>query len=137
MFHLVYVSSAVKPFDNTELVEMLNKARAKNLGLGVTGMLLYKDGNFMQVLEGDKSVVRDLFETIKTDPRHHGVIAILEQEIKAPVFADWSMGFRNLSDPQILELPGYTRFMNYTLSYESFKEGSSDALEMLEFFRER
>jgi len=135
MFHLVYISSAVNLFEKNELVEMLNKAREHNSGLGVTGILLYKEGNFMQVLEGDKSVVLDLYAAIQADRRHHGAIVLIEEEIEKPVFDDWSMGFRNLSDPQIQELPGYTRFMNNTLSYENFKDDPSGALELLYFFR--
>ena len=60
MFHLVYVSSAVRPFSKSELVELLNVTRDNNSRLGVTGMLLYRDGNFMQVLEGGEPVVRAL-----------------------------------------------------------------------------
>ena len=135
MFHLLYVSSAVKHFSKNELVEMLNKARENNLRLGVTGLLVYKDGNFMQVLEGDKPVVLDLYATISADPRHHDGIIILEEEIEKPVFADWSMGFRDLSDPKILALPSFSRFMNNTLSYESVKDDPTGALELLNFFR--
>jgi hypothetical protein len=53
LYHLLYVISAVKPFSDSELVEMLVKTRAKNISLEITGMLLYKDGNFLQVMEGD------------------------------------------------------------------------------------
>lgn len=98
-------------------------------------MLLYMDGNFMQLLEGDKRVVLDLYATIKADPRHHGLIEILEGEIEKPTFVDWSMGFRNMSDPQVLELLGYTRFLDITFDYESFEAHPSVALELLKLFR--
>jgi len=137
MFHLVYVSSAIKYFNNNELVELLNKAREKNHRLGITGMLLYKDGNFMQALEGDKSVVCDLFETILVDPRHHGLITLVEDEIENPIFSDWSMGFCNLSNPEIQKLPGYTSFMYNSLSYENNKDDPSGVLELLKLFRKR
>jgi len=137
MFNLVYVSSAVTHFNNNELTELLKKSRERNLRLGITGMLLYKDGNFMQVLEGDKRVVFELYATIKADPRHHGLIEIIEKEIDKPTFVDWSMGFRNLSDPQVLKLPGYSRFMNNTLSHGSFKDDSSAALELLNLFQKQ
>jgi hypothetical protein len=129
------MSSAVKKFNNDELVELLYKAREKNLRLGITGMLLYKDGNLIQALEGDKSVVLNLYATIKADPRHGWKIILLEEEIEKPVFGNWSMGFRNLSDPHVQELPGYTGFMNNTLNFERFKDDPSGALELLELFR--
>jgi hypothetical protein len=51
IFHLVYFSSATKECTKPELQKLLDEARKKNTKLGVTGMLLYKDGNFMQVLK--------------------------------------------------------------------------------------
>ena len=135
MFQLVYVSSAVKEFSHIEIVEMLNQWREKNHSLGVTGMMLYKEGNIMQALEGEKAVVHDIFKTISSDPRHYGVIAILEKEVEKRMFTDWSMGFRNLSDPQIQALPGFSRFMYNTLSYENNKDDPSDILELLNLFR--
>ncbi len=58
MFFLVYVSSATRPFSGEDLRALLETCRKDNAELGVTGMLLYKDGNFMQVLEGDEDAVR-------------------------------------------------------------------------------
>jgi hypothetical protein len=55
MFSIVYVSSALKPFSKTDLLTLLEKSRENNTSLGISGMLLYKDGNFMQVLEGESS----------------------------------------------------------------------------------
>jgi hypothetical protein len=63
MFHLVYASSAARPFTTLELQAFLEQARQKNARFGVTGMLLYKDGNFMQALEGDHGVVAKIAST--------------------------------------------------------------------------
>ena len=76
MFQIVYASSALQPFTKPELQALLEQARPKNDKLGVTGMLLYKDGNFMQVLEGEQDVVGKLVETIERAPRHKGVLGI-------------------------------------------------------------
>ena len=65
MFQLVYLSSASQPFSEDDLVALLTQARQNNTAHGLTGMLLYKDGNFMQVLEGDEAEVRRLFHTIE------------------------------------------------------------------------
>jgi len=72
MFSLIYVSSAVTEFSKSELVDLLESCHANNANLGVTGMLLYKDGNFMQALEGNEDVVRGLHAKIALDPRHRG-----------------------------------------------------------------
>jgi hypothetical protein len=76
MFHIVYASSALQLFTKPELQTLLEKARQNNAKLNVTGMLLYKDGNFMQALEGDMEVVTKLAGTIERDLRHKGVLIL-------------------------------------------------------------
>ena len=78
MFFLIYASSAVKPFLQSELFELLEICRENNTRLGITGMLLYKDGNFMQLLEGEETPVRRLYEKIGSDSRHRGEITLLQ-----------------------------------------------------------
>jgi hypothetical protein len=93
MFFLVYVSSATRPFSGEDLRVLLETCRKNNAELGVTGMLLYKDGNFMQVLEGDEGSVRGLYERIAADPRHGGEITLQQGFAEGRQFPDWSMGF--------------------------------------------
>jgi len=57
LYSLVYVSSAVTFFSSAELVTLLEKSRANNTRLGISGLLLYKDGNTMQLLEGERDIV--------------------------------------------------------------------------------
>ena len=92
MFQLVYVSSSVKPFSNEELLQLLAKARRNNEKLGISGMLLYKDGDFMQALEGDEAIVRSLSARIATDSRHKGVNTVMQGLCAEREFPDWSMG---------------------------------------------
>ena len=61
-------------------------------------MLLYHEGSFLQVLEGDGPVLDDLFATIGADRRHHRVVALLKREIDERHFGDWRMGFASLKD---------------------------------------
>ena len=62
--------------------------------------MLYKDGNFMQVLEGAKGAVHGLYEKIAADPRHGGEITSQQGFAEGRQFSDWSMGFRNLDSPE-------------------------------------
>ena len=135
MIYLCYVSSAVGKFTQDELVELLAKAREKNARLGVTGMLLYDDGNFMQVLEGPKETVKALYDTITKDRRHHGYIVIDEDELPARQFSDWSMGFSNLIDPEVKAMPGFSEFMDRHLRAEEFKSDPTGCRNLLSFFR--
>jgi hypothetical protein len=115
MHYLVYVSSAVTPFSRQEQENLLSQCRERNLRDGITGLLLYKDGNFMQMLEGDKGAVEASFQRIKTDPRHHGIIRLIQGEVSSRDFSDWSMGFRDLGSPQIERIAGYSEFLNQSL----------------------
>jgi Sensors of blue-light using FAD len=134
MYRLVYCSAARALFSKPDLLDLLSKARTKNLRLGITGMLLYKDGNFLQLLEGERSAVKQLFVQIASDPRHSGSIVIEEEESPQRVFEDWSMGFRDLSDPEVRQLPGFSHYMNTPLIAESLARHPSAALQLLAIF---
>ncbi len=135
MYRLVYVSAATVAFSKADLLDLLTKAREKNQKAGITGMLLYHDGDFLQLIEGERSAVQALFEVIKADPRHSGTIVVDEEEAHERVFADWSMGFRDLSDPAVQATPGFTQYMNTPLVAESFAKHPSTALQLLSMFK--
>ena len=97
MFHLIYLSSAWGKMPEAGLDELLSVSRQNNRAAGITGMLLYLDGNFIQYLEGDESAVRGIFDKIKSDPRHHNVIVVDEGQTDRRLFDDWAMGFRRLN----------------------------------------
>jgi hypothetical protein len=79
MFSLVYVSRSTENFNPRHLLEMLLVFRAENLRLNLTGLLLYKNGNFMQLLEGEQTVVLELYGKIRHDPRHTNVITLIDE----------------------------------------------------------
>ncbi len=140
MHFLIYVSIAVQPFTAEELVSCLKLWRANNEQAALTGMLLYKEGNFLQVLEGEESAVRALFEDrISRDPRHHKVTILLEGDAAEREFSDWSMGFQNLDDKgqaaAVADLPGYSEFMNTELSAKAFAGNPSRAQQLLRIFK--
>jgi hypothetical protein len=109
---LVYVSAATELFSKEQLVALLKESASRNARHGITGMLLYKDGNIIQALEGPEKAVTALFEQIKKDPRHKSVGLILRKPIAQRKFPDWSMAFRDLSSKELRELPGYSEFLN-------------------------
>jgi hypothetical protein len=137
MISLIYVSSAVEPFTKEELLSLLETSRRNNVRINVTGMLLYKDGNFMQLIEGDAPAIHRLQARIKRDPRHTGLLTLLERPIAERQFSDWSMGFKDLSDSDLRKLPGYSAFLNEPLNSEAFAGNPSRAQKLLLTFRER
>ncbi len=127
MFFLVYVSSATLPFSGEDLRALLETCRTNNAELGVTGMLLYKYGNFMQVLEGDEGAVRGLYGKIAADPRHGGEITLQQGFAEGRQFPDWSMGFRDLDSPEARSAPGYSEFLNVPPTGREFSGNPSRA----------
>lgn len=91
--HIVYSSQAAKPMTIADLEEILADARAGNESRNVTGALIYADGVFFQVLEGDKEVLRTLMASIASDSRHHSVQICYEGEVDEPAFESWRMAY--------------------------------------------
>lgn len=127
---LLYVSCAPHLVSEDSLLEILETSRRNNLERAITGMLLYVEGNFMQVLEGPRAAVLDIKETIERDPRHHTVIEILNLPISERIFAEWSMGFRR-ADRAELDDSGMNRFLEARPSVE---ETDPSALRILKNF---
>jgi len=95
MRQLLYVSDTNRDFSQAALDEILATSRRKNRAADVTGVLLYLDGAFLQVLEGSEEAVEAIFSSISADPRHWNVKVLLDRE--APrAFGSWSMGFEHL-----------------------------------------
>lgn len=96
IYKMIYVSSAPYDMSDDELMEILTVSRKNNKEKGITGLLLYFDGSFFQLLEGDKESVTSLFTTIAQDRRHTGVIKLYEQVSETRDFPEWSMGFKRI-----------------------------------------
>lgn len=98
MYQIVYTSTASQDFSAAELKKLLVRARLRNKEAGVTGMLVFHDGTFLQALEGDKRAVTDIFLRIEKDPRHRN-IAVLHRGAGAEgrAFGDWSMGYADFT----------------------------------------
>jgi hypothetical protein len=135
IFVHVYISSAVTPFSKAELQALLTKAREHNASMGITGLLLAHDGNFMQMLEGPEKAVRELAAKIHKDPRHTGVITLLEEQVDLAQFPDWKMGFRDLKAPNS-DLPaGYSDFLNTSLNSDEFTKDPSKCKRLMQAFK--
>lgn len=133
---IVYVSSATRPFTESELLALLRQSLEKNGKLGVTGMLLYKDGNFIQLLEGPEEAVRGVYTQIASDQRHYGLILLLDRPAERRLCRDWTMSFRDLNDPAVRGMPGYSEFLNEPLTASGFQAHPERAMRLLEVFRQ-
>ena len=137
MHYLVYISAAVYPFSEAELLELLNVSRRNNALLDITGMLLYKDGRFMQLLEGEKDAALALTAKVARDPRHRRLTVLLEGDRPRREFPDWSLGFQRLDTPEARDLPGYRNLFNVPLDDAIFTSNASECLKMFLNFRKQ
>lgn len=131
---LVYVSLANQEMTDDHLQSLLKKARDKNERLEITGMLLYRDGFFMQALEGELDDIEELFETITNDLRHRDVLLVYKKPILHRSFPDWTMGFNKIADKDIEVIEGYTHFLKNPTP-EFFMQRASEAEALLDQFK--
>ncbi len=135
MIQLAYMSSASALLSRAELMDLLTRSRVNNERQGVTGLLLYKDGNFLQIIEADEVPARALLQRILADPRHTGMTFLLDEPITRRSFPDWSIGFRHLSDLEVQGLPGYSSLMNNTAAPRGLDDARANCRALIEFFR--
>jgi hypothetical protein len=135
LYHLGYVSTEVVKFSEEALVALLSEARNANADRDVTGLLLYREGSFYQVLEGSESAVMATFHEIEGDPRHKEVRILFNGKTDAREFADWKMGFLNLDGVDVDTLSGYSDFMARDSQPQEFLENLSRGKRLALMFR--
>jgi Sensors of blue-light using FAD len=121
-FRLIYSSEAAPGLARVELEEMLAESRIRNQAHGITGVLLFVEGAFLQILEGEKADVHNLMARIELDPRHRGIKVFYEEEVGDRAFASWSMAYLSPSAQEVAkwaELDGATTIGNVLASIES------------------
>ena len=97
LVRLLYVSRAVQPESTDAIHAILASARHHNLNNGITGILCYGGGVFLQAIEGGRQAVNRLYNHIIEDPRHKDVELLHYEEISERRFGGWTMGQVNLS----------------------------------------
>jgi len=107
MYYIIYLSAATQWPSESELTDILSVSRVNNSRKGITGILLYGNGRFIQVLEGDKALLQETFNIISKDSRHKGITQIASGELKERNFANWSMGFKSVNACVLSILEGY------------------------------
>lgn len=93
MKHIIYLSSATELLSDEEINSLLKTSRENNKKNNITGLLLYCDGNFLQVLEGENEVIDPIFSIISTDRRHKNIIVVANAYIEKRSFEERKMGY--------------------------------------------
>ena len=108
LLYTIYSSSAVIRLSQRELLELLKAARIRNESQGLTGMLLYRDGKYLQYLEGPPESVNDLLRRLRRDDRHDRIKILRAGNVTERLFPDWSMAYKNLAGLRSATVPGYS-----------------------------
>jgi hypothetical protein len=111
MRQLLYVSNTLPDLAPGALDDILTASRRNNAMMGITGLLLYIDGGFLQMLEGDELALRELHTRIADDRRHWDMRLMLDRETPVRAFPSWSMGFERpcMDDPESAGMFGVAR----------------------------
>lgn len=138
IYKLVYVSAASEPFSETELWQLLEKARAANQQLQITGFLLYADGSFIQLLEGAEERVETLYRQIIKDKRHRNFIRLYSGHSQYRDFPGWSMGFKRIQGTAAAQaVPGFNKLIEaQALSPAEIENVSDNVRLLIESFRQ-
>ncbi len=105
-YQTIYSSEATIPMQSDDLEELLEKARRKNGGLSISGALVYTDGLFLQILEGDRDHVQALMDRIRKDVRHEHVTVLREGEVASAQFGSWKMAYVSATPEQVARWAG-------------------------------
>ena len=132
---LCYIIRAARLMATRELSNLLAAARKYNVAHGITGMLLYKDLSFLQILEGPRDALATLYALIRVDQRHTKVRTLFENPIDAREFADWTMGFQNLDGVDLMAIEGYSDLMQADGNAQHLFDNPTRAKRLLLLFR--
>lgn len=130
LLQLIYVSAAKHLMDEVELAELLERCRRANAIHNITGMLLYRDGDFMQVIEGPAHAINQLEQNLESDTSHHRMTVLVKEPINTREFPKWTMGYTTVTPSQI---EGFTDFFNCKKATDSIRAGK--AKQILESFK--
>ncbi len=131
MRSIVFHGTATRRMSEEELASLWRERAEIESHVEITGMLLHKAGEFLQVIEGPNAVIRDMYARILADPRNKEVRTISDRFIVEREFEGQPMGFLNLD-----ELPAQTPLTD-GFSYEAFSVEPESALRTLRYFRYR
>lgn len=132
MHRLIYGSRAVRPMDVSDLTSLLRVSRDRNEAAGLTGMLLYCDESFLQLLDGPLDALEETYARICADPRHEDLRLLMLEPAAKPLFPNWTMGFHSaLQDELAADLPGFRSAISYPMIDEEMIPDASAAITTL------
>lgn len=112
VYHLSYVSTGCDSLRYEDIKDILDSSIRNNRGINVTGILVYCNKHFFQIIEGEKEIIQDVFNKILIDPRHDNVIKIQEGYTDKRQFENWNMAFKSYNK-ELKELDNFNNEQFY------------------------
>ena len=129
LIQLVYKSTATST-NSDEFEDILHVARTKNAKKGITGMLMFHDKTFYQCIEGDESIINELYSKIYIDDRHFNVRLLGKIEIEKRSFSDWELGFINMYSKELSN----QGFNDVNKSIDLIESNPKSLVKFMEYF---
>lgn len=100
---ICYISDSCLKESSSDLSDLFTKAKKNNLNNNITGILIHSNFNFLQVLEGEDTVVNKVFKKISLDSRHKNIFNVIDVTIDTRVFEGYNFGFTVVNTPSMLD----------------------------------
>ena len=133
LVRVIYISDATTKVVDSELAELIARASGNNETLGITGLLIYSGGHFLQVLEGETLRLNSLFSRIVADPRHTKVRQLLSKPTESRLFPDWGMQLVNANESAPLDRERIDKTLLRIRVSQA--DAASDAISLMNEFR--
>lgn len=134
LYKVMYISSATREMSGEELETMMAKCREKNAFFDITGYMLYHEGSIIQLLEGSRTKVEYIYNTIRMDSRHQNIVELCKAPIENRIFADWQMGLQCIDRERIKKINTIEDLFQNQLSLPQLNQFCSRATLFFETF---
>jgi len=135
MIQTAYVSHASEAMTQEALLSLLQQCLANNEASGVTGMLLYGNDTFLQVLEGEEADLDKVVDKIKTDSRHSKIHFLYRRQVERRQYEDWSMGFKRVSAQGLPPIGVLPEFGAKDFNFDYLIENETVVETLMEHYR--
>jgi hypothetical protein len=136
MIQVTYVSHVSEPLSGEQLLALLLQCRTNNAEQDITGMLIYGNGTFLQTIEGNEDVIDPLMEEISKDGRHQDIRLLIRRPIDSRQYADWNMGFAQVTDEALKDVEGLKDFAAEDFTFDYLVGHEPVVTSLMEHFRE-
>jgi hypothetical protein len=136
MIQVTYVSHVSEPMTREQLLSLLLQCRSNNAEQGITGLLIYGNNTFLQTIEGDEDVIDPLMKDISNDGRHEDIRLLSRRQVEKRQYADWTMGFAQVSDDTLKNVEGLKDFSAEDFTFDYLIGNEPVVNTLMEHFRE-